>query len=90
MTIKAATTAFANRTKGSCHNAATDGQRYYLHGSIIARRRTCGVEFHWCSWYTPTTVKHMNKLLEALGSDLRVSYAEARDNAATSFYVEVV
>lgn len=90
MAIKDVAKAFANKARGSCHNASTDGQRYYLHGCVIAQRRTCGVEFHWCDWYTPTTANHMNKLLAALGSDLRVSYAKARDSSATSFYVEVI
>lgn len=90
MSIKTVARAFVTRNSAQCHNSSTDGQRYYLHGSVIAQRRTCGVEFHWCGWYTHTTANHMNKILAEMGSNLRVSYAQARDTAATAFYVEEI
>jgi len=79
--------AFAARTSARCHNATTDGVEYLLHGHKIAERITPTVfRFNWCGWYTPTTAAHMNDILRAIGSGLRVSYTAARDGKADSVF----
>ena len=66
---------------------------YRLHGNVIASfypdegKRT--VTFDWCGWYTPTTAAHMNEILRAMGSTIRVSYSQARNSGATTFTEQV-
>ena len=64
---------------------------YRLHGNVIASfnpgERT--ITFDWCGWYTPTTAAHMNEILRAVNSGMRVSYAQARDSGAVSFTAEM-
>ena len=83
--------AFARFASAQCHNARTDDVEYRLHGHCIARwiEPTPGhwiVRFDWCGWYTPTTAAHMNDILRALGVNMRVSYAQARDGRADSVF----
>lgn len=77
--------AFADGYNGTCHNAITDGQIYWLHGHPIAVKEGDSVVFYWHGYHTPTTASHMNGLLKALGAPFRVSYAKARDNNDTHF-----
>lgn len=75
----------------ACHsgNARTDGQTYWLHGHPIATKTTEGIVFDWCGWHTQTTARHMNNLLHAVGSSLRVSAAAALKEGQTAFTVEL-
>lgn len=85
-TIKQVAEAFVLGKQASCHNAKTDGKYYRLHGNEIAYRAKNGIIVaNWCSWYTPTTANHLNKIAAAIGSNTLVSYAEARDNEITEF-----
>ena len=65
---------------------------YELHGNRIAsfddNATPRVIRFDWCGWYTPTTAAHMNEILRAAGAGVRVSYAQARDNGATTFEVQ--
>jgi hypothetical protein len=76
--------AFAAGRPARCHNAATDGRTYRLHGHAIATRDATGaITFDWCGWFTTTTAAHMNAILAALKvPGQRVSYAAARDGKA--------
>ncbi len=79
--------AFARREPGACHNAKTQGTSYWLHGNLIALRITPSiVRFNWCGWHTPTTAAHMNDILRALGVNMRVSYAAARDGKSSEVF----
>jgi hypothetical protein len=80
--------AFANKKSGKCHNAVTDGQTYKLHGNTIAEWVNGSVIINWCGWYTSTTARHLNEVLAALGSNHRVSYAQAREERHTWSIVE--
>jgi hypothetical protein len=77
--------AFVARKPGKCHNASTGGDVYTLHKSPIAVHEGSAVVFFWHGYYTTTTASHMNAILKAIGSDMRVSYAKARDTGATTF-----
>jgi hypothetical protein len=83
--------AFARRESASCHNARTNGYEYRLHGHVIASRPWGNLDpdlirFDWCGWYTPSTAAHMNDILRALGVNMRVSYAQARDGKTDSVF----
>lgn len=77
--------AFIAGNPGTCHNAVTDGQTYWLHGHPIAVKEGDNVVFYWHGYHTMTTASHMNGLLKALGAPFRVGYAKARDNNETHF-----
>lgn len=85
--------AFVTGKPAKCHNAHTDGTSYVLHTSPIVTKVTdpttgaMHYAFYWHGYYTRTTAAHMNKVLKAMGSHKRVSYAEARDSRATMFVV---
>lgn len=80
--------AFVAGNNGTCHNATTDGQTYWLHGHAIAVKTDGGVVFYWHGYYTATTASHMNEVLRTLGAPFRASYANARDNKDTHFVWE--
>lgn len=89
-TINQVANAFAAGHAAKCGNAVTDGGNYWLHGNRIAQfngGRT-GVTIDWCGYYTPTTANHINRVLDACGINVRVSYAKARDNQVqtTTFF----
>ena len=75
--------AFVKGRNGTCHNAHTDGQTYWLHGHPIVVKEGKSYVFYWHGFYTMTTASHMNEVLKALGSNIRMSYANARDAKAT-------
>lgn len=77
--------AFAGGYNGTCHNAVTDGQTYWLHGHPIAVKEGDSVVFYWHGYYTKTTASHMNGLLKALGAPIRVSHSAAAKAKATHF-----
>jgi len=86
--------AFVHGTRVPAHRTVkvdpTWQRRYDLHGNTIARiTGACSIAFDWCGWYTPTTAAHMNEILKAAGSNMRVSYAQARDSGATTFTAQV-
>jgi hypothetical protein len=69
--------AFVAGRSGKCHNAATDGTEYRLHGHRIAHKIVGGIELDWCGYHTQTTARHMNAVLRAFGLSDRVSAAAA-------------
>lgn len=87
-TIAQVAKAFSQGKAARCHNAYTDGQSYWLHGSMIARKYNAfnflnepRIELKWCGWYTRTTANHLNKIVEVFGyTGQRLSYKQARDN----------
>ncbi len=92
MNVQQLAQAFAERKKGSCHNAKViiDDEgvaRYILHKSCIARHFPDGRAWgHWCGWYTPTTANHLNHIRKALGVDgRRVGYVWADDHNQGAF-----
>ena len=80
--------AFAAGIARSTGNCASTGEEYLLHGNKIAMWHGNAVIFNWCGNYTLTTSAHMNLILRALGSEERVSSAEARNNSHTAFSVK--
>lgn len=91
MQTKQLAAAFIEGRKGSCHNATSNGTEYSLHGHVICRAVQLAeglpvdFTFDWCGWYTSTTARHMNAILDAIGFTAdgtrcpRVSYSQARD-----------
>lgn len=88
--IEQAAQAFAKGLSARTSNSHTDGTKYVLHRSVIARKLSHGdqhvVRFDWCGYHTPTTANHMNAILRAIGSDPRVSYAQARDGKSDEVF----
>jgi hypothetical protein len=89
MSIDKVAQAFCAGGSASCHNAITSDGVYFLHGNLSAEWKGNTVHLHWCDWYSHTIANHMNKILKAVGSDVRVSYARARDAGTTTVVVEV-
>lgn len=88
MTVQSVANAFAQGRAAKCHNAATDGQTYTLHGSQIAFKTPEGlVQLDWCGYYTGTTARHLNAILKEYGQPFRVSYAQARQGGQTTFSI---
>jgi hypothetical protein len=77
--------AFVAGNNGTCHNATTDGQTYWLHGHPIAVKTDGAVVFYWHGYYTVTTASHMNEVLKALGAPFRVSRSTAAKEGQTHF-----
>ena len=86
-TVDEVASAFATKQAAKCHNADTDGRRYRLHASDIARWDGNHVVFDWCGYHTPTTAAHMNAILHAIGANRRVSYARHRDGDIQTFTI---
>lgn len=86
--IEQAALAFTKGLSARTGNSRTDGTTYWLHGSAIAVKHHQHhiVRFDWCGYHTPTTDNHMNAILRAMGSDLRVSYAQARDGKSDEVF----
>lgn len=85
-TIQQTAEAFAAGNTAKCHNAHTSHGAYVLHRSAIAKRMPDGTVWgDWCGYYTRTTAAHLNAIANALGSPVRVSYAQARDSVAGPF-----
>jgi len=87
MTKQATARAFVAGRAARCHNASTDGARYTLHKSDIARKEDGKIVFDWCGFYTATTASHMNAILRELPGSPRVSYAAAREGLHGTFEV---
>lgn len=64
-----------------------DANEYVLHGNVICRQASKNgpLQFDWCGWYTPTTARHMNAILKAVGVKHRVSYSQARRDGIAVF-----
>jgi len=77
-TIRDVALDFASGRSSKCHNASTDGMRYTLHRSIIAKWACEDLVIDWCGWYTPTTANHINAILDACLIGQHVSYADAK------------
>ena len=90
MRIKQVAEAFVAGNTAKCHNARTDGKSYWLHGNELAVKTPEGVMFNWCGWHTTTTANHINEIAVALKSELRVSYASARDNNVGQFLLVTI
>lgn len=87
-TIQQVAEAFAKGLTAKSHNSSTNGTAYYLHGHRIAEKVDAHhVRFDWCGWYTPTTANHMNYLLRAIGSQIKVSWSQRHESG--DFVVEV-
>lgn len=86
-TIRGCAQAFLKGKSASCHNAATDGKRYMLHGHTIAEKYDHAISFNWCGWYTVTTANHMNTILKEMDADFRVSYSRDRNLGIVTFDV---
>ena len=84
-TVKQVAEAFASGKKAKCHNAETDGQSYWLHGSCIAYKDSRWVTGNWCGFYTATTANHLNKIADAIGSKNHFSYSSAKLNSVRTF-----
>jgi hypothetical protein len=75
--IQGVADAFVAGKRAKCHNADTDGQWYRLHASVIVYKTGPGkYTFNWSGWHTPTTAAHMNAVLKAMGSGIRVRYGQ--------------
>lgn len=69
--------AFIEGKSGTCHNATTDGENYYLHGHRIAWKKNTFVFGDWCGYHTRTTANHLKHIAKHCGG--RASgYAMAR------------
>jgi hypothetical protein len=77
--------AFARSNAAKLGNAETDGTIYRLFGNPICRYIDGWYEFNWCGHHTQSTARHINFILNALGSDHRVSYAQSRDADINTF-----
>jgi hypothetical protein len=80
--------AFARSNPASLGNAETDGTIYRLFGNPICRYVDGRYEFNWCGHHTRSTARHMNFILNALGSDHRVGYAQSRDADIHTFILK--
>lgn len=77
--------AFIVGRPATCHNASTDGEKYVLHRTVIARKVNGRIHFNWGGYHTVTTANHMNKIIAAGNLGQRVSYAQDRDNGIDEF-----
>lgn len=88
--IEQAALAFTKGLDARASNCRTDGLTYWLFGHAIAGKHLAGkhrvVRFDWCGHHTSSTARHMNAILRAMGSDLRVSYAQARDGKSDEVF----
>jgi hypothetical protein len=81
MCIQRVATAFINGKPASSHNSKTDGNKYWLHGNLIAEKGINGsVIINWCGWYTPTTTNHLNHIAKAYNWGKTFSRKIAKDN----------
>jgi hypothetical protein len=66
--------AFAQGSKKSLGNTATDGNAFYLHGNKIAEWRENGLYMTLAGWCTVTTRERLNGIAEVLG--LKVGFTQ--------------
>lgn len=83
MTIEQVAKAFVAGNIAKCHNANTDGEKYWLHGNCIAEKTKAGIRLNWCGWYTPTTANHMKKIAREYGYFIHFNAADARKQCLT-------
>lgn len=58
---------------------------YYYHSSLIASLEGDRLAIQWCGFYTLSTARHINYVLDAVGyHKQRVSYANDRDRGIAS------
>lgn len=80
--------AFVARQAATHANTYTDGERLYLHGSLIGWRDGNGFRFHLAGYDTAVTRDRVNAALAAVGftGDLAVHLAPSRFIAALGGY----
>ena len=86
--------AFITGKQGSAHNAKiatliTGADEYLLHGYPIAKVVEDGIKFNWHGWYTQTIARHMNAILKAAKSDVRVSASAAKAAGQRDFHIKL-
>jgi len=87
MNNKEMATTYADGFSGKYGNAECDEVGYRLFGHTICKREGGYYIFNWCGHHTRTTARHMNYILQAIGSTHRVSYAKDRDNDINEFII---